>query len=94
MKYDFAYLCDLSFDNDEHFIEPYMSIFDIHSINTEPFNMDTDENLRTSHISKGVTPEENENEARKVMTDIHEGVCGLHINGTMLTKKIMRQGFF
>ena len=94
MKSNFAYLCDLSFDNDEHFIEPYMSIFDIHSINTEPFNMDTDENLRTSHISKDVTPEENENEARKVMTDIHEGVCGLHINGTMLTKKIMRQGFF
>ena len=27
MKFDFAYLSDLSFDNDEHFIEPYMSIF-------------------------------------------------------------------
>ena len=34
MKSNFTYLCDLSFDNDEHFIEPYMSIFDIHSINT------------------------------------------------------------
>ena len=44
MKFDSSYLCDLSFDNDEHFIEPYMSIFDIHSINTELFNMGTNKN--------------------------------------------------
>ena len=34
VKSNFSYLCDFSYDNDEHFIEPYMSIFDIHSINT------------------------------------------------------------
>ena len=54
----FAYLCDLSYHNDEHFIEPYMSIFDIHSINTEPFNIDMDENPHILHISKDVTLEE------------------------------------
>ena len=58
MKYDIPYLCDLSFDNNEHFIEPYMSIFDIHSINTKPFNMGTEENPRILHISKDVTLEE------------------------------------
>ena len=47
MNSNFAYFCYLSFDNDENFIEPYMSIFDIHSINTEPFNLGTDENPRT-----------------------------------------------
>ena len=48
MKSNFTYLCDLSFDNNEHFIEPYMSIFDIYSINTELFNMGTD--AKSSHI--------------------------------------------
>ena len=42
MKSNFAYLCDFSYDNDEHFIEPYMSTFNIHSINTELFNMGMD----------------------------------------------------
>ena len=50
MKYNFAYLCNLSYDNDEHFIEPYISIFDIYSINTEPFNIGTDKNPRILHI--------------------------------------------
>ena len=50
IKSNFTYLCDLSFNNDEHFIEPYMSIFDIHSINTEPFNMGTNENPYILHI--------------------------------------------
>ena len=58
MNSNFAYFCDLSFDNDENFIEPYMSIFDIHSINTEPFNMGTDKNSRILHISKDVSPKE------------------------------------
>ena len=35
----FAYLCDLSYDNDKHFIELYMSIFNIYFINTKPFKM-------------------------------------------------------
>ena len=55
MKSNFTYLCDLSFDNDKHFIKPYMSIFCIHSINTERFNMGTDENPHILHISKDVT---------------------------------------
>ena len=55
---NFAYLCDASYDNDEHFIEPYMSIFDIHSINTEPFNIGMDENPRIFYISKDVTHKE------------------------------------
>ena len=58
MNSNLAYLYDLSFDNDEHFIEPYMSIFDIHSINTEPFNLGTNENPRILHISKDVTLKE------------------------------------
>ena len=28
------------------------------------------------------------------MIDVHEGICGPHMNSTMLAKKIMRQGFF
>ena len=67
MKYNFAYLCDLSFHNDEHFNEPYMSIFDIYSINTEPFNMGTDENPRILHILKHVTPKERR-ELEKILT--------------------------
>ena len=35
-----------------------------------------------------------ESEVRHVMTDVHEGVCGPHMNGIMLAKKIMRQEFF
>ena len=57
----------MSFDNDEHFIEPYMSIFDIHSINTEPFNMGMDENPRILHISKDITLEE-KRELEKILT--------------------------
>ena len=34
------------------------------------------------------------NKVRKVMTDVHKGVYGPHMNGTMLARKIMRQGFF
>ena len=51
----FAYLCDLYYDNDEHFVEPYMSIFNIHFINTEPFNIGMEENSRMMRIPKGVT---------------------------------------
>ena len=61
MKSNFAYLCDLSLDNDEHFIEPYMSIFDIHSINTEPFNISTDENPCILLILKMLTLRKGEN---------------------------------
>ena len=33
-------------------------------------------------------------EAQKIMEAIHEGVCGPHMNGTVLAKKIARQGYF
>ena len=33
-------------------------------------------------------------EARKIMEAIHEGVCGPHMNGTVLAKKIARQSYF
>lgn len=33
-------------------------------------------------------------EANKVMRDVHEGACGLHTNGHMLAKKILRMGFY
>ena len=32
----------------------------------------------------------NEKEAARLMEEIHEGVCGPHMNGHMLAKKIMR----
>ena len=57
MKSNFAYLCNVSYDNDEHLIEPYMSIFDIHYINTELFKRGMDENPRILYISKDVNPE-------------------------------------
>ena len=36
----------------------------------------------------------NETEATKAMEEVHEGVCGPHMNGAILAKKLMRQGFF
>ncbi|XP_058220773.1 uncharacterized protein LOC131330991 [Rhododendron vialii] len=33
-------------------------------------------------------------ETKRVMEEIHEGVCGSHINDMMLAKKILRQGYF
>ena len=33
-------------------------------------------------------------EAQKLMEAIHDGVCGPHMNGTVLAKKIARQGCF
>ena len=36
----------------------------------------------------------NETEATKKMEEIHEGVYGPHMNGAILVKKLMRQGFF
>ena len=32
--------------------------------------------------------------AQKLMEVIHEGVCGPHMNGTVLAKKIACQGYF
>ena len=72
MKSNFAYLCDVSYDNDDHFIEPYMSIFDIHSINTKPFKLGMDEDPRILHISKDVTPEERR-ELEKILTKYSKG---------------------
>ncbi|XP_058189230.1 uncharacterized protein LOC131306819 [Rhododendron vialii] len=33
-------------------------------------------------------------EATKIMEEIHEGVCGPHMSGVMLARKILRQGYF
>ncbi|PKI67542.1 hypothetical protein CRG98_012126 [Punica granatum] len=35
-----------------------------------------------------------ENEARRLMEEVHEGNCGPHMNGLMLAKKLMRLGYF
>ncbi|XP_031375657.1 uncharacterized protein LOC116190138 [Punica granatum] len=35
-----------------------------------------------------------ENEAQRLMGEIHEGSCGPHMSGLMLTKKLMRLGYF
>ena len=34
------------------------------------------------------------NEAHKLIEAVHEGVCGVHMNGTVLAKKIAWQGYF
>ena len=33
-------------------------------------------------------------EAQKVMEEVHAGVCGPHMNGLNLSRKIVRQGFY
>jgi len=33
-------------------------------------------------------------EAEKVMEEVHQGICGPHINGRMLAKKILRMGCY
>ena len=33
-------------------------------------------------------------EADEVMRKIHAGVCGSHMNGIILAKKIVRQGYY
>ena len=33
-------------------------------------------------------------EARKLVEAVHDGVYGVHMNGTVLVKKIARQGYF
>ena len=35
-----------------------------------------------------------EEEVQKLIKAIDEGVCGLHMNGTVLAKKIALQGYF
>ena len=35
-----------------------------------------------------------EKEAEQLMKEVHEGVCGPHMNGYMLAQKIMRMGYF
>lgn len=32
--------------------------------------------------------------AQQIMIEVHEGICGTHMNGRMLAKKIMRMGYF
>ena len=33
-------------------------------------------------------------EAKRVMEEVHQGICGPHMNGRMLAKKILRMGYF
>ena len=33
-------------------------------------------------------------EAERVMKEVHQGICGSHINGRMLAKKILRIGYY
>ena len=33
-------------------------------------------------------------EAKKVMEEVHRGICGLFMNGRMLAKKILRMGYY
>ena len=33
-------------------------------------------------------------EAEKLIKEVHQGVCGLHMNGRMLAKKIVRLGLY
>ena len=73
MKYDFVYFCDVSYDNDEYFIEPYMSILDIHSINIKLFNVGMDENHRILYILKDVTPEKRR-ELEKILTKYSKSI--------------------
>ena len=35
-----------------------------------------------------------EDEAEYLMKEVHSGVCGSHMNGHLLAKKIMRTGYF
>ena len=33
-------------------------------------------------------------EVEKVMEEVHQGICGPHMNGRMLAKKILRIGYY
>ena len=33
-------------------------------------------------------------EVERVMEEVHQGICGPHINGRMLAKKILRMGYY
>ena len=33
-------------------------------------------------------------EAKKIVHDIHEGVCGTHANGHVMARQIMRAGYY
>ena len=33
-------------------------------------------------------------EAERVMEEVHQGICGPHMNGRMFTKKILRIGYY
>ena len=34
------------------------------------------------------------NEAKNIVHEIHEGVCGTHVNGHVMTRKIMRARYY
>ena len=33
-------------------------------------------------------------EVERVMEEVHQGICGLHMNGRVLVKKILRIGYY
>ena len=33
-------------------------------------------------------------EAKRVIEEVHQGICGPHMNGRMLAKKILRMGYY
>ena len=33
-------------------------------------------------------------EAKRIMEEVHQGICGPHISGKMLAKKILRMGYY
>ena len=36
----------------------------------------------------------NANEAKKIVQEIHEGVCGTHANGHVMVRQIMKVGYY
>ena len=33
-------------------------------------------------------------ESKQIMTEIHEGICGTHANEHMMTRQILRSGYY
>ena len=58
MKSNFNCLFDVFFNGSVHCFDQNTCIFDIHSICTELFNIDTENEPHIFHISKDITPEE------------------------------------
>ena len=33
-------------------------------------------------------------EARRIITEVHEGICGMHANGNKMSRQIIRAGYY